>query len=118
MESFKIDDTKVVMKWDKYWSEHLKKTESDAVQLNVTNRVLADNKKHDSVFKEINCSGVNNNFLDNITDNWKLRSRKNRTYEEAVSGTNNIRGEPVKAVQKIWKSALGKRDHKVVGIEV
>ena len=31
-----------------------------------------------------------------------------------MSGTKNIRGEPVKDVQKIGKSALGKTDHKVV----
>ena len=73
----------------------------------------------DSDFKKIDCTSENNNLLknawfDNITDNRKLRSRKNRTCVEVLSGTKNIRGEPVKDVQKIGKSTLGKTDHKVV----
>ena len=47
----------------------------------------------------------------------KLRSQKNRTYAEAVSGTKNILGRPVKDVQKIRKSTLSKKDHNVVGNE-
>ena len=52
--------------------------------------------------------------FDNITDNRKLRNRKKRTYTETVSGTKTVRGEPVKDVQKIGKSTLGKTDHEVV----
>lgn len=47
--------------------------------------------------------------LDNqiiIPDNGKLKSWKNRTYAEAV-----------KDVEKTGKSALGKKDYKVVGNE-
>ena len=50
----------------------------------------------------------------NITDNRKLRSRKNKTYCDAVSGSKNIRGNTVEDVQKIGKSTLGKKDDKVV----
>ena len=49
-----------------------------------------------------------------VTDNWKLRCPKNKTYADAVSGTKNIRGNTVEDVQKIGKSALGKKDDKVV----
>ena len=103
-------------------SDPLKKTESDILQLNVTNSILTDNKERDSDFKGIDCTSENNNLwkdacFDDITDNCKLRSRKNRTYAEIVSGTKNIRGKPVKDVQKIGKSTLGKKDHKVVGNE-
>ena len=103
-------------------SEPLKKTESDILQLNVTNSLLTDNKERDSIFKEIDWIGEKNNFLknvclDNITDNWKLRSRKNRTYADAVSGTKKIGCEPVKDIQKVGKSALGKRDDKLLGYE-
>ena len=40
-----------------------------------------DNKERASVFKEIDCTGENNNFLknaclDNITDNWNLGAGK------------------------------------------
>ena len=79
-------------------------------------------RRLDSDFNEINCTSKNNNLLnnacfDNITDNRKLRTRKNRTYAEAVSGTKNIHGESVKDVQKIVNSTLSKKDHKVVGYE-
>ena len=57
---------------------------------------------------------LKNASFGNITDNRKRRSRINRIYADAVSGTKNIRGEPVKYVQKIGKSILGKKDHKVV----
>ena len=68
-------------------SEPLKKTESDIVQLNVRNSILTDNKVRDSAFREIDCTGGNNNFLKNIclnkiTDNRKLRSLKNTAYAE------------------------------------
>ena len=71
-------------------SEPLKKTESDILQINVTNSLLTDNKECDSIFREIDCTGENNNFpenvcLHNITNNRKLTSQKNRTYAEAVS---------------------------------
>ena len=70
-------------------NDPLKNTESDVSQLNVTNSVLTDNKELNSDFKKIDCTSKNNNllknvFLDNITNNQKLRSRKNRTYAEAV----------------------------------
>ena len=42
---------------------------------------------------------------------------KNSTYAEAVSGTKNICGKPVKDIQKIGKRTYGKKDHKVVGNE-
>ena len=57
---------------------------------------------------------LKNACFDNILDNRKLRSWKNRTYAEAVSSTKTIYSEPVKDVQKIGKSTLGKTDHKVV----
>ena len=103
-------------------SDPLKKVEGDILQLNVTNSVLMDNKEHDSNLKGIDCTSENKNLLknacfDNITDNQKLTSQKNRTYIEAVSGTKNLCGEPVKNVQKIGKSALGKKDHNLVGNE-
>ena len=87
-------------------SDSFKKNESDIVRLNVTNCVLADNKERDSIFKEKKCIGGVNNFLeniciDNITDNRKLRSQKNRTYEDTVSGSKNIRGEPINDARKI-----------------
>ena len=50
----------------------------------------------------------------NVTDNRKLRCRKNKTYTEAVSGTKNNCGNTVEDVQNIGKSALGKKDDKVV----
>ena len=98
-------------------SNPLKKTESDILQLNVTNSVLMDNKKLDSYFKKTDCTSENDSLLknacfDNTTDNRELRSQKNRTYAEALSGTKNICGEPVKDIQKIGKSTLGKKDHK------
>ena len=69
-------------------SDPLTKTESDILQLNVTNSVLTDNKERDSDFNGIDCTSENNNLLrkacfDNITD---IRSRKNKAYAEAVSG--------------------------------
>ena len=39
---------------------------------------------------------------------------KNRTYAEVASDTKNICDEPVKDVQKIGKSTLGKKDHNIV----
>ena len=57
---------------------------------------------------------LKNACFDNITDNRKFRSQKNRTYSETVSGTKNTCGEPDKDVQKIGKSTLGKTDHEVV----
>ena len=42
---------------------------------------------------------------------------KNSTYAEAVSGTKNICGKPVKDIQKIGKRTYGKKDHKVLGNE-
>ena len=57
---------------------------------------------------------LKNACFDNITDNRKLRSWKNRSYAEAESGTKNIRHEPVNHVQKIGKSTSGKKNHKVV----
>ena len=56
----------------------------------MTNSVLTDNKEFDIDFKKIDCTSEKDNLLenacfDNITDNRKLRSRKNRTYSEAVS---------------------------------
>ena len=39
---------------------------------------------------------------------------KKKTYADAVSGTKNNRGNTVEDVQKIGKSALGKKDDKVV----
>ena len=60
---------------------------------------------------------LKNACFGNITDNRKRRSRVNRTYADAVSGTKNICGELIKYVQKIGKSILGKKDHKVVGNE-
>ena len=100
-------------------SDPLKRTKSDILQLTVINGVLTDNKELDSDFKKINCTSEIDIFLknacfDNITDNQKLRSQKNRTYAEAVSGTKNTCGKPVKDVQKIGKSTLGMTDHKVV----
>ena len=50
---------------------------------------------------------LKNACFNNITDNWKLRNRKNRTDAEAAPSTKNICG----------KSTLGKKDHKVVGNE-
>ena len=50
----------------------------------------------------------------NITDNRKFRSRKNKTYADAVSGSKNIGGNTAEDVQKIGKSTLGKKDDKVV----
>ena len=52
--------------------------------------------------------------LTTLTNNRKLRSRKMRTFAEALSSTKTIRGNRVKDVQKIGKSTLGKTDHKVV----
>ena len=71
-------------------SDPLRKTESDILQVNVTNSVLTENKELVSDFKKIDFASENYNLLknacfDNITDNRKLRSRKNRTYSEAVS---------------------------------
>ena len=60
---------------------------------------------------------LKNACFDDITDNCQLRSWKNRTYAEVASDTKNICDEPVKDVQKIGKSTLGKKDHKVVGNE-
>ena len=37
-------------------SDLLKKTESDILQLKVTNRLLTDNKERDTIFKEIDCT--------------------------------------------------------------
>ena len=98
-------------------SNSLKKTESDTLQLNVTNSVLMDNKKLDSYFKKIDCTSENDSLLknacfDNTIDNRKLRSEQNRTYAEALSETKHICAEPVKDIQKIGKSTLGKADHK------
>ena len=72
-------------------SDPLTKTEGDNLQLNVTNSVLTDNMERDNDFKGIDCTSENNNLLkkacfDNITDNRKLRSRKNKAYAEPVSG--------------------------------
>ena len=58
----------------------------------MTNSVLTDNKELDSDFKKIDCTSEKDNLsknvcFDNITDNRKLRSRKNRTHAEALSGT-------------------------------
>ena len=63
--------------------------------MNLTNSVLTDNKEFDSDFKKIDCTSEIDNLLknasfDNIADNQKLRSRKGRTYPEAMSGTKNI----------------------------
>ena len=61
----------------------LRRLKNNILQLNVTNNVLTDNKeKRDTDFKETDCTSENNNLLknacfDNITDNRKLRSRKN-----------------------------------------
>ena len=57
---------------------------------------------------------LKNACFDNITDNQKLRNRKNRTYAETVSGTKTVRGEPFKDVQKIGKSNLSKTDYEIV----
>ena len=62
-------------------SDPLKKSESNILQLNVTNSVFTDNKERESDFKGIDCTSENNNLLtnacfENITDNWKLRSWK------------------------------------------
>ena len=101
-------------------NETLKMIESNIVlQLNVTNSVLTDKKKSDRAFKEIDQTSESLRFLknvclDNIIDNWKLMSQKNISYARAVSGTKNIRGETVKDVQKIGKSALSKIYHKVL----
>ena len=78
-------------------SKPLKKTESDILQMNVTNSLLTNNNECDGIFREIDCPGENNNFpenvcLHNITNNQKLMSQKNRTYAEAVSGTQNTGG--------------------------
>ena len=37
-------------------SDLLKKTESDILQLKVTNRLLTDNKERDTIFKETDCT--------------------------------------------------------------
>ena len=60
---------------------------------------------------------LKNACFNNITDNWKLRNRKNRTDAEAAPSTKNICGKSVKDVQKIGRTTLGKKDHKVVGNE-
>ena len=60
---------------------------------------------------------LKNACFNNITDNWKLRNRKNRTDAEAAPSTKNICGKSVKDVQEIGKTTLGKKDHKVVGNE-
>ena len=57
---------------------------------------------------------LKNACFDDITDNCQLRSWKNRTYAEVASDTKNICDEPVKDVQKIGKSTLGKKDHNIV----
>ena len=100
-------------------SDPLKKAENDILQLNETYRVLTDNQELDSDFQEIDCTSEQNDLLKsacfgNVTDNWKLRCRKNKTYANVVSGTKNNRGNIVEDVQKIGKSALGKEDDKVV----
>ena len=48
---------------------------------------MTDNKELDSHFKETDCTSDNNTLLknncfDNITDNQKLGSRRNRTYAD------------------------------------
>ena len=98
-------------------SDPPKKTESDILQLNETYRVLTDNQELDSDFKEIDCTSEQNDLLKNVCfanviDKRKLRCRK-KTYADAVSGTKNNRGNTVEDVQKIGKSALGKKDDKV-----
>ena len=75
------------------------KTESDILQLNVTNSALTDNKDLDSNFRENDCTSEKNNLLKNacfgnITDNQKHRCRKNKTYAEAVSGTKKYSWPP------------------------
>ena len=80
---------------------------------------MTDNQELDSHFQEIDCTSEQNDLLKsacfgNVTDNWKLRCRKNKTYANVVSGTKNNRGNTVEDVQKIGKSALGKKDDKVV----
>ena len=57
---------------------------------------------------------LKNACFDDITDNCQLRSLKNKTYAEVASDTKNICDEPVKDVQKIGKSTLGKKDHNIV----
>ena len=59
-------------------SDPLKKTESDALQLNEIYCVLTDNQERDSGFQEIDCTSEQNDLLKNacfgnITDNRKLR---------------------------------------------
>ena len=80
---------------------------------------MTDNQELDSHFQEIDCTSEQNDLLKsacfgNVTDNWKLRCRKNKTYANVVSGTKNNRGNTVEDVQKIGKSALGKKDDKVI----
>ena len=43
--------------------------------------------------------------------------KKTEHMQRLCQVQKNIRGEPVKDVQKIGKSTLGKKDHKVVGNE-
>ena len=90
-------------------SDPLKKTESGILQLNETYHVLVDNEELDS-----DCTSEQNDLLKsacfgNVTDNRKLRRRKNKTYADAVSGTKNNRGSTVEDVQKIRESALDKK---------
>ena len=89
----------------------------------MTNSVLTDIKELNSDLKEIHFTSENNDLLKNacfdyITDNWKLKNWKSRTYAEALSGIKNIRGEPVKDVEKIGKSTLGKKDYNIVRNEI
>ena len=103
-------------------NDPLKETQSDILQMNVTNSVLTDNKDLDSDFKEI----------EKFVKKYLLWQAKNRTYAETILGTKhvcgetvndaekigkrtkNIYGETVRDAEKIGKSTLGKKDHKVV----
>lgn len=77
----------------------------------MTNSLLTDNKERDSIFKEIDCTGKNNNFLknvclDKVTDNRKHRSQKNKHMQRLCQVHKNIGCEPVKDIQKIGRNAL------------
>ena len=64
---------------------------------------MTDNQELDSHFQEIDCTSEQNDLLKSVcfrsvTDNWKLRCPKNKTYADAVSDTKNIRDNTVEDV--------------------
>ena len=126
MKSFKREETELLMKWNNYWMveaillRRLKVIFYNWIwQVVCITRYWRITRSLIVTLKKIDCTSENRSLLknvcfDNIACNRKLWRRKNRTYAEALLGTKNIRGKPVKYVQKIGKSTLGKTDHKLV----